>query len=470
MKKYLIFDGRLINAYKVSNAKLTLEKLKKDNVVFFKEDFFSDNPKNWEVRYDNSYPNVIYDKLDKKYKVYYTLFIKDEVSEATSLEDRIGKQYRPEEGRVTAVCYAESKDGINWIKPNLGLVEFKGSKNNNILIKAAHGTGIFLDEEEKDENKRYKLVTKIEYSFRNHFMAVAFSKDGINFSELIEWPKYNPAADTHNFPFRDKKTGKFVLITRTWADGIRIVAKCESNDFINWSEPVEIARGEGFFNQIYSMPVFQYEDYYLGLASMYHEGDITLPEYDLVDCTLMYSTKLSGWERICKDENFIVRGEGEYPSGAFDCGCIYASSPVEINDKLYFYYMGGNGQHTNFRETSFSRGYINKDQFAYYEQRNKETDAILVTRSVYLNGSNLRMHVDVTESSHIEVEITNQRGDAFDGFTYDNSEVTIKDNIAFIKFKHNDLGELIDNNIAINIKFKNAKLYSLEGDVILNRK
>ena len=28
-------------------------------------------------------------------------------------------------------CYAESKDGIRWTKPNLGLVEFNGSKANN---------------------------------------------------------------------------------------------------------------------------------------------------------------------------------------------------------------------------------------------------------------------------------------------------------------------------------------------------
>jgi len=30
-------------------------------------------------------------------------------------------------------AYAESRDGINWVKPELGLVEFKGSKENNIF-------------------------------------------------------------------------------------------------------------------------------------------------------------------------------------------------------------------------------------------------------------------------------------------------------------------------------------------------
>src|SRR5438105_752957 len=36
-------------------------------------------------------------------------------------------------GQVT--CYAESKDGIHFTRPNLGLVEFEGSKQNNIIYR-----------------------------------------------------------------------------------------------------------------------------------------------------------------------------------------------------------------------------------------------------------------------------------------------------------------------------------------------
>ena len=31
-------------------------------------------------------------------------------------------------------CYAESKDGVRWTKPDLGIVEFSGSKKNNIIL------------------------------------------------------------------------------------------------------------------------------------------------------------------------------------------------------------------------------------------------------------------------------------------------------------------------------------------------
>ena len=32
------------------------------------------------------------------------------------------------------LCYAESTDGIHWVKPNLGIYEWEGSKANNIIM------------------------------------------------------------------------------------------------------------------------------------------------------------------------------------------------------------------------------------------------------------------------------------------------------------------------------------------------
>lgn len=32
------------------------------------------------------------------------------------------------------VCYAESRDGLTWTKPSLGLCEFRGSMENNIIL------------------------------------------------------------------------------------------------------------------------------------------------------------------------------------------------------------------------------------------------------------------------------------------------------------------------------------------------
>jgi hypothetical protein len=36
----------------------------------------------------------------------------------------------------TYLCYATSKDGIHWEKPELGLIDYRGTKTNNIVFEA----------------------------------------------------------------------------------------------------------------------------------------------------------------------------------------------------------------------------------------------------------------------------------------------------------------------------------------------
>ena len=38
------------------------------------------------------------------------------------------------------LCYAHSNDGVKWEKPNLGLVEYGGNRDNNIVIADGRGT------------------------------------------------------------------------------------------------------------------------------------------------------------------------------------------------------------------------------------------------------------------------------------------------------------------------------------------
>src|ERR1051325_4494898 len=41
--------------------------------------------------------------------------------------------YSGHDGHKRQVCYATSKDGIAWEKPKLGLVEYQGGKQNNLV-------------------------------------------------------------------------------------------------------------------------------------------------------------------------------------------------------------------------------------------------------------------------------------------------------------------------------------------------
>lgn len=65
------------------------------------------------------------------------------------------------------MCYAESKDGIHWTKPELGLVEYNGSKANNIcqieaevysMTRINDFLSVLHEPEDPDPAKRYKCA------------------------------------------------------------------------------------------------------------------------------------------------------------------------------------------------------------------------------------------------------------------------------------------------------------------------
>ena len=470
MDKYLLLDRSCLQPQGMDNVKLTVAKLEKDssNNPLFHEDFFSDPPRRWEPRYDNGYPNVIYDPKYKKYRCYYTLCSKDTDSASASRAERAKRDYRPMPTRITSLGYAESDDGVHWVKPNLGFVEFEGSRENNLLFRYAHGTGVFLDGEETDPAKRYKLVTKVEYPGKRNFMAVNFSEDGVHWGRMIPWPKVNPQADSHNFPFRDKNDGLFKVITRTWRDGVRVSAICSSRDFINWSEPKEILRGDGFDSQIYSMPTFWYDGIYLGFGSMIHEGDRSAPNFDTVDCELTYAGVTDKFDRVAPGQYLIPRGKGPYLTGDYDCGCIYAAAPLEMDGKLCVYYMGGNGKHTNFRETSFARGFLEKDKFACYEPVDPSREGVIATNRFNVYGDHLSVLAEVGEGGGFDLAVCPSWKEApYEGFGFADCVLTPgEDGYTNVSFKEKKLTDLEINTICLVIRLRSTKLYAIQGEII----
>ena len=77
-------------------------------------------PDEWELRY---YGTVIH--IGEKYMMWYNAASRDGFV--------MPLQGGREDFRGWRFAYAESKDGIHWIKPSLGLVEFRGSRKNNLV-------------------------------------------------------------------------------------------------------------------------------------------------------------------------------------------------------------------------------------------------------------------------------------------------------------------------------------------------
>jgi hypothetical protein len=137
-------------------------------------------------------------------------------------------------------CYYESSDGRNWTRPNLGLVDFQGSKENN-LIQGKCGA-VFKDPKAPPE-ERYRAANfgdadakrfeqnwkgKLPYSVlavesdpgRVHAILGYVSPDGLRWTQLpdplsVEGPSHQIVTDY------DPATGKYILYTCNYMFGPR---------------------------------------------------------------------------------------------------------------------------------------------------------------------------------------------------------------------------------------------------------
>ena len=164
-----------------------------------------------------------------------------------------GKQRHP-----AVVCYAESGDGIHWERPTLGLVEFAGSKANNIIWDGI-GTHNFVPF--KDGNPqcpaemRYKAVGCGEG--RRLFAFV--SGDGIHWRLLRDEPILTDGAfDSQNLVFWDGERSEYRSYYRDFHEGRRDIKVATSPDFVQWSPGVWLKYPGAPTEHLYTNQVMPY--------------------------------------------------------------------------------------------------------------------------------------------------------------------------------------------------------------------
>ncbi len=400
--RHLLLDARIVED--AQNATLTLGTVRKygSNPLF-------DEDKPWEKRFDNLYANIIYDDEEQIYKCWYSPFIVDNSSMGMTIEQRKEVKYSGPKDREMAICYATSRDGIDWHKPELGLVEYEGSRANNIvwrgggdtraLKEGPHGSGVFKDLRDPDPDRRYKALLKSE------MLSVAFSADGIHWGPAIACPEANSAGDTHNNAFWAPTLYKYVGITRQWRKTsgryVRQSARTASTDFLDWEKTRIVLDGLDENLQPYTMTVFYHGGVYIGLVTI-HDQDT-----DRVWAELTWSPDTETWHRVLPGTPFIPN-EGE--EGDYDWGCVYpAANPVFLPDEIRLYYGGSDGLHTSWRNGFLCLATLRTDGFAGYKASNAAGPAIVTTVPAYDAKASLRVSADVGNGGKLVVRVLGEQ-------------------------------------------------------------
>ena len=192
---------------------------------------------------------------------YYTVFRDGELFRmyyrGSHYDTKTKKATHPE-----VTCYAESKDGIHWTKPNLGLFEFDGSKQNNIVWDGigTHCFTVFKDGNPAcPADARYKAISRGRPRGKRG-LYVFKSPDGVHWSLMHDEPVItNGAFDSQNLAFWDAHIGMYREYHRTFAGGVRAIMMGTSKDFLHWSEPVLLDYGDAPNEHLYTNAVQPYD-------------------------------------------------------------------------------------------------------------------------------------------------------------------------------------------------------------------
>lgn len=184
--------------------------------------------------------------------------------------------------KIFHICYATSTDGVNWEKPDLGLVEYNGSKRNNIVAFDEPGlwsTGAVLyDPEDPDPNRRFKMAYE---AGENKLFCVAFIGDGLRWTLSAA----NPVGPFLEMTGVTKHRGLYYVNGQSAArahslNSARRLVTFVSADFEHWSpcSALGLDRAPDVTGPSTEDVRNQFEEVHLG-AGLWNRGNVILGLY-----------------------------------------------------------------------------------------------------------------------------------------------------------------------------------------------
>lgn len=420
--------------------------------------FFFDKP--WEGPFCG-YVTIIKD-MDT-YKVYYR-----------------GSQGGRDGNDNEVTCYAESKDGIKWHKPNLGIHTIQGSKNNNVVLAniapVPHNFSPFLDLNPKvHPDQRYKGLGGVD---RTGLIAY-ISPDGINWKQLQPQAVFKKGVfDSQNVAFWSESEKCYVCYFRIWSDGgftaykgFRSVGRSTSTDFVNWSEPEAMTFGDTPLEHLYTQqtsPYFRAPHIYVAIGGRFMPGRQVLTEEQAKQLNVN-----PGYFKDCSDAFFMTSRGGTVYDRTFMEAFIRPGIGLD-NWVSRSNYPALNVVQTSPTEMSI---YVNQDYAqptAHLHRYSLRLDGFtslsasyrggeILSKPLTFSGKELEINYSTSAAGELKFELQDMNGNPIPGYTMDDSDTIIGNEISrIVTWKENkNVGTLASKMVRLRIYMKDADLYSI---------
>lgn len=354
-------------------------------------------------------------------------------------------------------CYAESKDGIHWAKPSLGLVEWEGSKDNNIVLDGL-GTHCFVAFRDDNPNckaeARYKGISRGRPVGKKG-LYVFQSPDALRWSLIKEEPVITDGAfDSQNLAFWDPVSGLYVDYHRTFTNRVRSIMTCTSNDFVHWTEPVLLKFPETPHQHLYTNAVRPYPrapHIRVGFPTRY------IPKGSQVEPVFMASRDGVTFTRYSKP--IIPRTAPEDRDG--NRSNYMANALLQLPGKPNEYSVYGTEAYYTGPDSRLRRFTYRVDGFVSFRAKPKGGE--LTTKPITFSGDQLSLNFETGNKGQLQVEVQGLDGQSLKGFTLaDCQPIQGDETDQLVTWKNADLTQLAGQPVRLRFVLKNGDLYSYQ--------
>jgi len=397
-------------------------------------------------------------------------------------------------------CVAESDDGIHFERPNLGMHEWNGSKDNNIFFAQepfTHTFAPFLDDRPGvPEEQQFKALSRNFIPRGDGRTAVlnAFaSADGVNWELMFDEPVITDGAfDSQNVGFWSEAEGKYVAYYRvfcpkedfesgvtgptTRAPRLRAIKRATSEDFQAWEPgvlmdyrhdgqpaPVE----EFYINQ--TRPYFRAPHLYVALPARFMAGRSAVTEQE-AEANGVHKTQLNA----CSDACFMTTRPGNTwydrtfmeafvrprigPSH-WSARCNYPvdgvvqTGPDEMSSYVDEHYAQPGNQVRRYS--------LRLDGFSSVRASHRSGE--MMTKSLLFSGRELELNYATSAAGSMRVEIRDESNKPIPGYSLREAVDIFGNRIAgrAVWKKGTDVGQLAGRPIRLRFVMRDADLYSL---------
>jgi len=395
--------------------------------------------------------------------------------------------YREPNPYVT--CYAESRDGIRWVKPELGLFEFKGSKKNNIILtpdvvgKATHNLCPFLDTRPGvSPAERYKALGGVSTGTGLHAFV---SADGIRWKQS-SGDSVMPRGpfDSQNLAFWDAERGEYRAYFRDFRNG-RDISTATSKDFRTWKDVVWLEYSPGRVSELYTnqiIPYYRAPHILLGFPTRYldrgwSESMRALPQLEfrkiraskvqregtaLTDGMFMSSRdgrRFNIWPESFVRPGLRTKDNWFYGDNYQNWGLIETRSHIkDAPNELSRFLSEGYGQGNS---TTYRRYTIRIDGFV--SVRAPMRGGELLTKPLVFKGSKLVLNFSTSAAGSIRIEIQTDYGTPIKGLALANCPEIFGDALdRVVQWKPaRDLADIAGKPVRLRFVLKDADLYAI---------